>query len=126
MRVLFLVLMLTSIAIAAFDSQASGYEVAEEMQPAPAPVSANGGDQQAYNTDGKGAPPTVIVPPPSPPSAPAPAPGPVVVPAVQPEKYAEGNAVEEVEVGGNGAGGYKKTRSHRFRIRKRYRQRRLH
>ncbi|VDK70232.1 unnamed protein product [Cylicostephanus goldi] len=63
-------------------SQSSGYEAAELSQPAPpAPVSADGGDQQAYNTDGgsRGVPPVPSSagfppspPPPPPPSSPAP------------------------------------------------------
>ncbi|CAJ0590036.1 unnamed protein product [Cylicocyclus nassatus] len=39
---------------ARYERQSSGYEEAENSQPRPAPISASGGDQQAYNSDGAG------------------------------------------------------------------------
>ncbi|KAK6012930.1 hypothetical protein OSTOST_21890 [Ostertagia ostertagi] len=60
------------MALADYRSQNSGYETAEVMQPAPpSPVSADGGDQQAYNTDGKQFP-SPAYPAPSQPAYPAP------------------------------------------------------
>ncbi|VDL70733.1 unnamed protein product, partial [Nippostrongylus brasiliensis] len=42
------------MALANYGAQQSGYETAEQVQPAPAyPPSSDGGDQQGYNTDGK-------------------------------------------------------------------------
>ncbi|KAK6026068.1 hypothetical protein OSTOST_08014 [Ostertagia ostertagi] len=68
----YLLLATAGMALADYRSQNSGYETAEVMQPAPpSPVSADGGDQQAYNTDGKQFP-SVRPPPPSQMCPPAP------------------------------------------------------
>ncbi|KIH63751.1 hypothetical protein ANCDUO_05944 [Ancylostoma duodenale] len=52
------------VAAGGYDTQAGGYETAENNQPKPSPpVSAGNGDQQAYNSDGAGdRPPTYDAP----------------------------------------------------------------
>ncbi|CAJ0596950.1 unnamed protein product [Cylicocyclus nassatus] len=60
-----IVLSVATVTVLAYGRQSSGYETAELYQPAPAvPLSADGGNQQAYNSDGA----TVVVssPPPTP------------------------------------------------------------
>ncbi|PIO66891.1 hypothetical protein TELCIR_11380 [Teladorsagia circumcincta] len=57
-------LILLAIAGAALAALPSGYENAEVLQPAPLPVSSDGGDQQGYNNDaGSQVPQTVPVAP---------------------------------------------------------------
>ncbi|KAK6048479.1 hypothetical protein COOONC_04698 [Cooperia oncophora] len=68
----YLLLFTAGVALADFVSQNSGYEAAEKLQPSPVPpVSASGGDQQAYNTDGNQNPeaPPQDRRPPSPPAS---------------------------------------------------------
>ncbi|CAJ0603235.1 unnamed protein product [Cylicocyclus nassatus] len=68
---------LAVVAVLAYGQvQNSGYENAEQVQPAPAPISANGGDQQAYNSDAA-APVAPASPPPPPPPPPPSPPAPV-------------------------------------------------
>ncbi|PIO77783.1 hypothetical protein TELCIR_00045 [Teladorsagia circumcincta] len=90
MRNLLLLLSVAGVSLANFASQSSGYEVAEQIQPAPAPVSANG------------------VPPP----APAPAAG-GTYPVAPPEPAPAVELVAEPE--GNEIGGYR-ARRRRFRV----------
>ncbi|CAJ0603265.1 unnamed protein product [Cylicocyclus nassatus] len=68
---------LSTVAVLAHGQvQNSGYENAEQVQPAPAPISASGGDQQAYNSDAA-APVAPASPPPPPPPPPPSPPAPV-------------------------------------------------
>ncbi|CAJ0603261.1 unnamed protein product [Cylicocyclus nassatus] len=68
---------LSTVAVLAYGQvQNSGYENAEQVQPAPAPMSADGGDQQAYNSDAA-APVAPASPPPPPPPPPPSPPAPV-------------------------------------------------
>ncbi|KAK6019377.1 hypothetical protein OSTOST_14990 [Ostertagia ostertagi] len=86
-------LILLAIAGAALAALPSGYENAEVVQPAPPPISSDGGDQQGYNNDAGSqvppAPPVAPVAPPtdagaaSPPPPPAP-PAPVDTGAAPP------------------------------------------
>ncbi|KAK6042957.1 hypothetical protein COOONC_19538 [Cooperia oncophora] len=64
-------LAVASVALA--NSQNSGYEAAEVVQPPPAvPPSSSGGDQQAYNSDGSQGQTAPVHPPPSSPLLPSP------------------------------------------------------
>ncbi|CAJ0603262.1 unnamed protein product [Cylicocyclus nassatus] len=67
------VVILAAVTVLAYAQvQNTGYETAEQVQPAPAPISASGGDQQAYNSDAAApvAPASPLPPPPPPPPSP--------------------------------------------------------
>ncbi|VDM68316.1 unnamed protein product [Strongylus vulgaris] len=112
--------LVAGVVFADYQSQNSGYENAEIAQPTPeAPLSADGGDQQAYNSDvgSDGGLPLV-------PSQP-PASGPTLlspVPLVETASDSNGGSVAP-EIGSDAGIGYRNRR--RFRLRHALRSRRL-